>query len=77
MKKSDSPTKLWDYCSKLQAKIRCHTAHDIPTLNGQVPETGVTGNTADIPELVGFGWFQWIYYRDTTTSFPLSEEVLR
>ena len=76
MKKSDCPAKLWDYCAELQAKIRCHTAHDIPTLNGQVPETVVTGNTADISELVEFGWYEWIYYRDATGSFPLPEEEL-
>ena len=52
MKKSDFPASLWDYCAELQAKIRCHTACDIPTLNFQVPETVVTGNTADISELV-------------------------
>ena len=57
-------------------KIRCHTAHNIPTLNGQVPETVVTGNTADISEIVEFGWYQWIYYRDATISFPLPEEEL-
>ena len=34
----------------------------------------VTGNTADISELVEFGWYQWIYYSDATTSFPLPEE---
>ena len=76
MKKSDCPAKLWDYCAELQAKIRCHTAHDIPTLNGQVPETMVTGNTADISELVEFGWYEWIYYRDATGSFPLPKEEL-
>ena len=52
MKKSYFPARLWDYCAELQAKSRCHTEHDIPTLNGQVPETVVTGNTADISELV-------------------------
>ena len=36
----------------------------------------VTGNTADISELVEFGWYHWIYYRDATTSFPLPEEEL-
>ena len=36
----------------------------------------VTGNTADISELVEFGWYQWIYYRDATTSFTLPEEEL-
>ena len=25
MKNYDCPEKLWDYCAKLQAKIRCHT----------------------------------------------------
>ena len=33
MKKSDCPARLWYYCVELQAKIRCHTACDIPTLN--------------------------------------------
>ena len=36
----------------------------------------VTGNTADMPELVEFGWYQWIYYRDATTFFILPEEEL-
>ena len=76
MKNSACPAKLWYYCAELQAKIRCYTAHDIPTINGEVPETVVTGNTADISELVDFGWYHWIYYRDATTSFPLPEEEL-
>ena len=75
MMKLACPAKLWDYCAELQAKIRCHTAHNIPTLNGQVPETVVTGNTAYISELVEFGWYQWVYYRDATTSFPLPKEA--
>ena len=48
MKKSACPAELWDYCAELQAKIRCHRAHDIPNLNGQVPKNVVTGNTAYI-----------------------------
>ena len=76
MKKSSCPAKLWEYCAELQAKIRCHMTHDVPTLNGQVPETMVTGNTADISELVEFGWYQWVYWRDSTGSFPEPEEQL-
>ena len=76
MKKSACPARLWDYCAELQAKIRCHMAHNVTTLNGQVPKTMVTGNNADISELVEFGWYQWIYYRDATTSFTLTEEEL-
>ena len=74
MNNSDCPARLWDYFAELQANIICHVAHDIPTLNGQVPKTVVTGNTSDISELVEFGWYQWLYYRDATTSFPLPEE---
>ena len=48
MNMSACPARLWGYCDELQAKIRCHTVHDIPTQNGQVPETMVTVNTADI-----------------------------
>ena len=76
MKKSDFPARLWDYCAEIQANIRCYTDHDIPTLNGQVPKTVVTGNTADISELVEFIWYPWIYHLDATTSFPLPEEEL-
>ena len=48
MKKSAFPARLWDYCAESQANIICHTAHNIPTINGQVPKTVVTGNTVDI-----------------------------
>ena len=51
-------------------------AHDIPTLNGQVPETVINGNNADISESVECGWYQWLNYRYATTSFPLTEQEL-
>ena len=54
IKKLVFPAKLWDYCAELQAKIICHTVHNTPTINDQVPGTVVTGNTADISELVEF-----------------------
>ena len=54
MKNSACPVRIWYYCAELQAAIRCHMAHDIPTLNDQVPKTVVTGNTLDISELVKF-----------------------
>ena len=73
MKNSAFPERLLDYCAELQAKIRCHKVPDIPTLNGQVPKTVVTGNTADISELVEFVWYQWVYYRDDKTSFTFPE----
>ena len=48
MKNLACPARLWDYFDESQAKIRRHTARNIPTLNGQFPKTVVTGNTVDI-----------------------------
>ena len=36
----------------------------------------VIWNTTDIPELVEFEWYHWVYYRDATTSFTLPEEEI-
>ena len=39
---------LWDHCLERQAHIRSLTAQDIFGMSGQVPETMVSGETADI-----------------------------
>jgi hypothetical protein len=76
MLKTQTPKRLWDYCIELQAKIRSNTAHDIPTLGGQTPETLMGGETANISELSEYDWFQWLYFRDTQSSFPDATKVL-
>ena len=63
--KTDSPRKLWDYTVKLAALIRSHTAHDMWQLKGEVPETLILGNTADISYLAEFGWYDWVVYNET------------
>jgi hypothetical protein len=75
MLKTQTPKRLWDYCLELQAKIRSNTAHDITTLEGQTPETLMGGETADISELCEYDWFQWLYDRDTKSSFPDATKV--
>ena len=52
------------------------TALDIYGLSGQVPETMVSGETADISPFAAFKWYHWIMYRDTTSSFPEDKMVL-
>ncbi len=37
---------------------------------GQVPETIMTGNTADISHIAEFGWYDWVMFRDNKPSFP-------
>jgi hypothetical protein len=63
MLKTSAPHPLWDYCTELKAYIRSHTAHDLYTLKGEVPETLMTGLTADISELCEFEWYQWVYLK--------------
>jgi len=52
------------------------TAHSIYRLNGQVLETRVSGETADISPFALFQWYEWVYFRDTTVSFPDDTMVL-
>ena len=48
MVRSGTPKALWDNCLEHEAYICSHTAHNIYGLDGQVPETIVSGKTADI-----------------------------
>ena len=52
MMRSLSPTKLWDHCIELEALIQSHTSLDIYDLQGQVPETILSGKTADISPFI-------------------------
>jgi transposase len=73
---SKAPKPLWDDCLELESFIRSHTAHDIFGLKGEVPETVVSGETADISEFAEFKWYQWIKFRDTVIPFPEDKLVL-
>ena len=50
-----APEVLWDYCLEWCALVRSHTALNIPVLDGQVPATRMTGDTADTSFLAKFG----------------------
>ncbi len=57
MIKTGSPKTLWDHCLELEALIRSSTSNDIDMTNGEVPETIMTGSTADISHISEFGWY--------------------
>jgi hypothetical protein len=54
MVRSKAPKKLWDNCLEREAYVRSLTAHDIYRPDGQVPETLVSGKTADISPFAAF-----------------------
>jgi hypothetical protein len=65
-----SPKPLWDHCLELEALVRSCTCNDIYMTAGQVPETIMTGSTADISHITEFGWDDWVMYRVNVPSYP-------
>jgi hypothetical protein len=61
---------------ELQAHILSHTAGNQFGLNGETPETMLSGETADISEFAEFGWYDWIKFRDTKVPCPQDKLVL-
>ena len=51
MMSEGSPKRLWNHCIELEGLVRSHTSLDLYDLEGQVPETVMTGQTADISNL--------------------------
>jgi hypothetical protein len=70
MIKTGFPRVLWDHCIKLEALIPSLTSNNIYMTNGKVPETIMTGSTADISHICEFGWYDWVMFRDNVPTFP-------
>jgi hypothetical protein len=71
-----TPKRLWDDCLEYRAYVRSNTALNIFDLDGQVPETVMTGQQADISPWCDFQWYQWVKYYDERASFPEDKQVL-
>jgi hypothetical protein len=76
MLKKHSPKRLWDDSLELQGYIASHTAGNSFGLNGETPETWLSGETADISEFAEFGWYDWVKFRDTVVPYPQDKLVL-
>ena len=73
---SNSPIVLWDYCMERRALIFNCTAKKLFQLNGTNPYTATLGDQADISNLCQFGWYEWVYYWDSTATYPHQKECL-
>lgn len=76
MKKAGSPMAYWDYCGERRARIMNATAKDIFMLQGQTPHSFMTGQPTDISHLCEFAWYEWVYFRDSHSQFPLPSMIL-
>jgi hypothetical protein len=64
------PKRLWDDALEWEATIKHHMYHDSFELQGGVPETLMTCQTADISALAEIGFFDWVWWYDEPASFP-------
>ena len=70
MLKSGCPNPLWGHCIDLEALISSHTDLDIYGLEGQVPQTVISGQTGDIIILCEFEWFEWVMFVQPKKTCP-------
>ncbi|KAL7480721.1 hypothetical protein ACHAW6_006386 [Cyclotella cf. meneghiniana] len=73
---SGAPRQLWCFVLEYESYVRLHTAHDIFQLDGHVPETVVSGKTADISPFCEFGFWDWVKFREDSVTFPEDQTVL-
>lgn len=76
MVSSQPPKVLWDDCLERQAYVRSMTARPRHSLGGQVPETVVSGETADISPWAIHRWYEWVMFHDTSVPFPGDKMIL-
>jgi len=76
MKKAGSPMAYWDYCGERRARIMNATAKDIFMLQGQTPHSFMTGQPTEISHLCEFAWYEWVYFLDSHSQFPLPSMIL-
>ena len=65
-----APRWLWEDCLELEAYIGSHSVHSVYCLDGEVPKTYMTGETADISRFCELAWYNWIMYCPGTIDYP-------
>ena len=76
MLEKDSPFIFWDYCAERRALITNMTAKDLFQLQGTTLHTITFGEEGDISNICQFGWYDWVYFRESVAVFPYLVEVL-
>jgi hypothetical protein len=56
------PKPFWANAIKLEAYICSNTAHDIYSLQGEVPETVMSGKITDISQFCKFAFYDWVMF---------------
>ena len=57
MLKARSPKRLWDDYLELESYARSHTSYNIYCLNGETPQTIMSGETLEISQFCELEWY--------------------
>ena len=76
MKESDCSLVFWDHCCERHSRINNLLAKNLFQLEGRNAHFSVTGENGDIYNICQFAWYEWCYYREHISGFPLQRDVL-
>jgi len=76
MVRAGAPKPFWADAIEWEAFIQSKTAWDIYKLQGETPETVLSGETADINQFCELSFYEWIMFRDEPVSYPENNPVL-
>ena len=72
----NAPIKLWCYATELQIQIFNLTAKHLFQLQGHNPHLATFDDMGDISNLCNFGWYEWCYFLQGNTAFPMTTQGL-
>jgi hypothetical protein len=73
MLRSGCPKRFLDDCIIREAYVRSHTSLYIFGIEVQVPKSKVKGEHVDICTIAEYAWYEWVKFRDTAATFPVSK----
>ena len=76
LRESNAPLVFWDFAVELRARMFNVTAKNLFQLQGETPHMRTLGTQPDISNICQFVFYEWVYYRDGSASFPLPAEAL-
>ena len=76
MLQENSPLVFWDYCAERRAAITNMTTKKLFQLKEQTPHFTKFGEEGDISKICQFGWYEWVYFWETTEKAPFPAHVL-
>ena len=80
MVRDGAPKAMWAdaITIKYEAYIQSNTARGIYMLQGETPETVMSGETSDISQFCELGFYEWIMFREEPdhAQFPVDSPIL-